>query len=359
MKNIKEPIRLRQKQLKNGNVSLYLDLYINGKREYEFLKLYLIPEITKRDKGYNQQILQLANSIKAKRIIDIQNNLHGFNHRSNTAHQIYILQYFNKHTLGQIGQCLKRYGVTDHDTFAKIDKRFILGFRNYLQISKNKYLTSKTLAPNTQHLYFTKFKQVLKQAAKDGILCNEVISDIENLPKEPVQKNYLTIDEIQKIAALSSHEIVRKAFIFSCLTGLRYSDIKKLRWDEISKESKYTRITFKQKKTHRLEYLDITKQASDIIFSMDRTSEFVFNKLSQSTYVNVLVRKLVLEAKIDKKISFHCARHSFAVMMLTLNTDLYTVSKLLGHSNIRTTQIYAKVVDKKKQEAIDKIPQIF
>lgn len=73
MAEIKEPIRIRRKKLENGNFSLYLDIYINGKREYEFIKLYLIPEKTKADKEVNRQTLQLDNSIKARRIVEIQN----------------------------------------------------------------------------------------------------------------------------------------------------------------------------------------------------------------------------------------------------------------------------------------------
>ena len=71
--NIKEPVRLRRKKLTNGNVSLYLDIYWNGTREYEFLKLYLIPEKSKSDKDKNRETLKLANSVKAQRIIEIQN----------------------------------------------------------------------------------------------------------------------------------------------------------------------------------------------------------------------------------------------------------------------------------------------
>lgn len=78
MAEIKEPIRIRRKKLTNGNVSLYLDIYLNGKREYEFLKLYLIPEKTKADREANRQTLQLANSIKARRIVEVQNGEHGF-----------------------------------------------------------------------------------------------------------------------------------------------------------------------------------------------------------------------------------------------------------------------------------------
>lgn len=77
-RTVKEPVRLREKKLANGNVSLYLDIYVNGRRSYEFLKLYLVPERSRADKERNRQTLQLANAIKAKRIVEAQSNAHGF-----------------------------------------------------------------------------------------------------------------------------------------------------------------------------------------------------------------------------------------------------------------------------------------
>ena len=98
MAEIKEPIRIRRKKLTNGNVSLYLDIYLNGKREYEFLKLYLIPEKTKADREANRQTLQLANSIKARRIVEVQNGEHGF--KSAYASDTLFFDYYRK--LGEL-----------------------------------------------------------------------------------------------------------------------------------------------------------------------------------------------------------------------------------------------------------------
>lgn len=86
--------------------------------------------------------------------------------------------------------------------------------------------------------------------------------------------------------------------------------------------------------------------------------ELVFDKFPATTYTNTAVRDWTARAGIRKHITFHSARHTFATMMLTLGTDLYTVSKLLGHKDIKTTEIYAKIVDKGKQEAVARIPSI-
>ncbi len=101
-KRIKEPIKLRQKKIADGNVSLYLDIYWNGKRSYEFLKLYLIPERTKEDKEKNRQTLQLANSVKAKRIVEMQNGSFGF--KSDFATDTLFFDYYR-------AMCQKRLGA--------------------------------------------------------------------------------------------------------------------------------------------------------------------------------------------------------------------------------------------------------
>ena len=118
---------------------------------------------------------------------------------------------------------------------------------------------------------------------------------------------------------------------------------------------------FRQKKTGGQEYLDITPQAADLIGERGNAKgdDKVFGNILNPSDTNDNLRIWALRAGVDKHISFHCGRHTFAVLMLTLGTDIYTVSKLLGHRELKTTQIYAKIVDEKKQEAVDNIPPIF
>ncbi|MBQ2395254.1 MAG: integrase catalytic domain-containing protein, partial [Alistipes sp.] len=153
------------------------------------------------------------------------------------------------------------------------------------------------------------------------------------------------------------HEEVRKAFLFSCLTGLRVSDIVAITWGQVSKVGTMTRITFKQKKTQGLQYLDINEQAAELMGEQRSATEHIFH-LHSLNLTNTQLRKWVQSAGISKHISFHSGRHTFAVMMLDLGADIYTVQKLLGHRNINTTQIYAKILDKNKQEAVQRIPKI-
>src|SRR5690606_3235488 len=146
--------------------------------------------------------------------------------------------------------------------------------------------------------------------------------------------------------------ILKTAFILSALTGLRWSDINKLVWSEVqhSKEmGNYLRFT--QKKTQGSETLPISQQAYELLGERGKPEERVFTHLKYSAWYNLKLQQSVLKAGISKTITFHCARHTYATLQLTLGTDIYTVSKLLGHKNLKTTQIYTKVIDEKKIQA--------
>ena len=170
---------------------------------------------------------------------------------------------------------------------------------------------------------------------------------------------YLTIDELRKMEEVEcEYPQIKAAFMFSCLTGLRRSDILKLRWGDVFEQGEFTRIIFRQKKTKEQEYLDITPQAAELMGQRGKADELVFTDIHSPTCTNKAIQEWVLRSGINKKISFHCGRHTFATLMLDIGTDIYTVSKLLGHRELSTTQIYAKVLDKNKQAAVASIPQI-
>ena len=183
---------------------------------------------------------------------------------------------------------------------------------------------------------------------------------IDGFSGEESTRMYLTIEEVKKAAQTDcDSDLIKRAFLFSCLTGLRRSDILKLTWGEVQQQGDYTRIIFRQKKTKGQEYLDITPQAAEMLGSRGKASELVFKGIPCTSTTNNIIKIWIQRAGIDKEITFHCARHTFAVMMLDLGTDIYTVSKLLGHRELSTTQIYAKVLDKNKQAAVSRIPDIF
>lgn len=368
LKNKKEPIRIRQKKLANGNISLYLDIYINGKREYEFLKMYLVPEKSREDKLHNQETIRLANAVKALRIVDIQNGRYGFS--SQFKLELNFFEYFDAcidarrraDSNGNVGNWLSaRKHLLGYfkpsTTFADIDERSCEGFKRHLERDA-RTSAGQPLSTTSQHSYFCKFKACITQAFKDRIIPTDVCSNITPPSYETAERVFLTADEVRAMARTECrYPVLKSAFLFSCLTGLRWSDIQKLTWREISESDGHTRITFTQKKTRSLEYLDINEQAVSLLGSRRADNDRVFVGLKYSTYMNVALVQWALRAGITKDVTFHSGRHTFAVMMLDLGADIYTVQKLMGHKELRTTQLYAKILDKKKRDAVSLLPK--
>jgi len=145
-------------------------------------------------------------------------------------------------------------------------------------------------------------------------------------------------------------------FIFSCLTGLRWSDIEKLKWSEVQHSDNLGYfIRFRQQKTNGAETLPIAEEARELLGEQKEPKERVFTGLKYGNWNKTYLKDWLIDAGINKHITFHCARHTYATLQLTLGTDIYTVSKLLGHKNLSTTEIYAKVINEKKVEAANKI----
>lgn len=356
-----EPVKLRKRKTKSGLISLYLDTYNNGRRKYEYLRLYLVPEKTREDKRKNKETLQLAETIRAKRLVEYHNGLYGFEDADKS--KVLFFEYYerlmeeykeSKKTL-VIWQCclnyLERYETRRSITFADLTSEWVDGFKRYLEGAR--------LSQNSKAVYFHKLRACINRAHRDGIIKENPLTRVSNLKQSEGKREYLTIDEVKRLAETECEdETVKRAFLFSCLTGLRRSDVERIKWGNVHREGDYTRIVFRQKKTGGQEYLDITAEARELMGAERGAEDLVFDGLKYPATTNTIIKVWVARAGIHKHITFHSARHTFATMLLTLGTDLYTVSKLLGHRDIKTTQIYAKIVDKGKQEAVSSIPSI-
>ncbi|MBR4155974.1 MAG: site-specific integrase [Bacteroidales bacterium] len=381
---MKETIRLRKKATagNTGVMSLYLDIYRNGKREYEFLKLYLVPELTKADKKKNDETMKLAEAIKAKRTVELMNGEYGFkqHYKTDTPFFEYYSamcekRFNNPESRGNWGNwysCLHHlriYEQRDNITFAEIDQKWVQGFKDYLETKALAWSNDKKKRTKEQHLsrnskvsYFAKLRACLNQAFEERIIPVNPCRGVTNFKTEEGTRMYLTVEELKRLAETDCIQYpgVKTTFLFSCLTGLRRSDILKLTWGEVHQQGNFTRLIFKQKKTGGLEYLDINQQAVELMGPRGNSDDFIFSDmLPDMDCTNKTLQSWMYRAGIDKKITFHCGRHTFAVMMLDLGADIYTVSKLLGHRQLTTTQIYAKVLDKNKQNAVSRIPSIF
>jgi integrase len=371
-------VHLRQrKQTKSGSISLYLEIYkgttitpdgkVKNIKDYEYLKLYLIDKPkTNAQKEQNKQTLELAENIKAQRIVDIAKGQYGFKNSKKTT--VNFIEYFSaltddrkqssgnwgnwdstlKHLVNYKGQNIR---------FKDIDEAFCKGFLEYL--NKAEKSSGQPLSSASKASYFSKFRASLKEAVKKKIITSNPADDI-SIPKVKQEKReYLTIDEVRALNKTECrYDVLKRAFLFSCLTGLRWSDVNNLQWHQVTNNNGDWQITFNQVKTDELQYLDISEQARELLGQAGSKDDKVFTGLKYSSYMNVELSKWVMRAGITKDITFHCARHTFAFLQLDLETDIYTLSKLLGHQHIKTTEIYSAISDQKKKEAMNKIASI-
>ena len=394
IKKAKEPIRIRFKSLANGNQSIYLDIYHDGKRAYEFLKLYLIPEVGEASRMQNANTLKAANKIKADRIIELANGDAGIVRKG--EHDKMLLVDWMEHFKDEKGKTTRGRGYVsniektishlkeyrgDKVTMGNVDKAYCEGFLAYLSTAKSRKETRAkhkkdedditVISKFTQNLYCTIFKSALKMAVRDDVLSSNPMDKTDkgkHIKVGESKRIFLDVDEMRALVETDCpNEMVKKAFIFSCYSGLRISDIRGLKWGDIKALQGHDgNITYKlsiimQKTQRRLDYT-LPMDAMKWLPKREGQSEdeHVFAALPALQWViNQKLKKWAKEAGVKKNISFHSARHTFATLLLTNGADIYTTSKLLGHTRVATTEIYAKIVDKKKDEAMSLLNGVF
>lgn len=375
--NIK--VTLRQKAITKGRKSLYLDFYpaikmtsLEKETRREFLGLYINDKpknpLERQD---NKQTLLLAEQIRQKRKNElnkpqIYTPFEIERIEAQEKGKISFITYFEQIMDKRKGKnydvwssSIKHLKAFTNDTlkFADLNEKFCNDFKEYLLNAKSVRNHKNKLAQNTCHTYFNKFKAALKQAYKDDILPFDLNGKIERIIQADTNMVFLTLEELNKLAnAECPNQQLKQASIFSALTGLRFSDVAKLEWGEITHTNgEGYSIQFKQKKTQSYEYSPIPDQAFEILGDRKEPNQRVFEGLTYSSHQNNQLLKWAVNAKIPKHITFHSFRHTYAVLQLKEGTDIVTISKMLGHKSLKTTQIYAKVVDSSKRKTTSKI----
>lgn len=240
--------------------------------------------------------------------------------------------------------------------FSTIDMNLLEDYKNFLINAPQGGSKKGTITRNTASTYFSIFKAGLHQAFIDGYLTVDIAAKAKNIAYSDKQREYLTIDELNTLAATPcDRPIMKRASLFSALTGMRHSDIQKLKWKEIIKDGEHYRILFTQQKTKGVQYMPISDQAYQLCGERGEPDRLVFEGLQDPSWINKPLERWIKAVGITKHITFHCFRHTYATLQLTNGTDIYTVSKMLGHTKVTTTQIYAKIVDEKKEQAADTI----
>ena len=377
-------VTLRKKKISKGRESLYLDFYpaithpeTGEPTRREFLGLYIFEKAkTPFDKDHNTETLKIAESIRQKRhnilnkpeiYTDFEKEQLKIKEQGEQCFVEYFRKLTKKRKAGNYDNWISTLNHLEAFTkgkvkFADLNESFFEDFKEYLLTTKSNRSDKTTLSQNSAGSYFLKVKAALKQAYKDGILQTDLNAKISPIKAAETRREYLTIEELNKLVKTPcNNDLLKRAALFSALTGLRFSDIQKMTWGELEYiNGQGYFLNFNQKKTKGVEVLPISEQAYSFTQGTDNPQDMpqdkpVFEGLKYSAYHNKHLFQWIGAAGITKDITFHCFRHTFATLQLFNGTDIYTVSKMLGHKDLKTTQVYAKIVDEAKRTAADKI----
>lgn len=363
------------KTLSSGMKGIYLEIFDAGQRKRESLKLTIYPDPqTKVERKHNEEVMTMAEIIKAKRFLEEQEIASGLMKRRKET-EVEFLTYFQKLSNERFNMSSGNYGnwYSVHKVLIRfcekqkcpniklqdIDTSFLLKLKEFMATERLTKSNEK-LSQNSIHSYFNKVKAALNQAFTEQLIEHNPASRVKGFKMGETEREYLTMEELQALAETNcSIGVIKQAFIFGCLTGLRWSDIQKLTWFEVRHDNTQgDYIRFRQQKTKGAELLPISDEARAMLGEAGKADERVFIGLKYSTYINDKIRDWARDAGIKKRITFHCSRHTHATLLLASGVDITVVSKMLGHRELKTTQLYAKVMDMAKVEAVKKFPKI-
>lgn len=381
-------ITIRTRALKTGSRSIYLDFYEKGERWNEYLNLFLVPDDAPDAKRLNDASMAKANEIKSKRLLGIDEDKTetGSSEPNQFPKRIFAdwlndyiegirrspsysqSTYSNYRSTVNIIKVYLQYLRRPRYLMSKIDKKFIAGLLDFMQ---NTYRNTKSpdnpkdMSQRTLHLHQTILVRMLNVAVKEGIMNNNpfyALGKHERIIRQQADRDYLTKEELLALAeAPTSNETTKRAFLFCCFTGLRYSDVCVLTWRDIKQvDSGFVVSIRAMQKTGKQIIIPLNQSA--LKWLPDRSGCKPGQRVFDMTCIsacNKCLKKSAAAAGIEKNVSYHTSRHTFATLSLAAGGDLYTVGKLLGHSDIRSTQVYADVVMETKIEAVNRISEYF
>ena len=377
---VKEPVRIREKVLEDGTISLYLDMYHKGNRKKEGLKLYIIPETTPAAKLQNKNTRRLAEQVKAQRILDIQKDglvdwekLKKFRTTLVSWLEDFVTCEAQLSPSGVVSKRNAKVRVEEYLAsigkpdlrLSEVDREFCRGFVAFLRTCKS-HRGKETISETTARLLMYRIAAAMDKAVVEGLIPNNPFRVLEAKEKPKIRasrREFLTVEELKVLINTPCRcDIVKRAFLFSCFTGLRYSDMKSLLWSEIhtTADGKTLYIEHRQVKTKKTVTIPLSDEALRWMPKQVDGIDQVFHELKISTgTVEDVLKEWMKDCKIDKHITYHCSRHTAATTLLTLGANLYVVSKLMGHSCIQMTEVYAKIVDQKKVETMNLVNNLF
>lgn len=363
-------VKMRMRTIVNNRKSIVLDYSpplknpASGKmHRFETLKLYIYDDPADQwERQHNKETMILARTVCAQRQLDIQNRRFGF--LSDAIRNSSFIDFFmtearkKQQSLSDDWAMGLRYFIAfaGHDLkFPELNDYLCEDYKIYLLSGPGISRTGRPIKRNTAVCYYAKFRHVLRIAYKKGIIPQDLHSIVKPITPKDTHRERLTLEEFQLLAETPAEShLMRRAALFSGLTGLRFSDVATLKWSELRGTSGKYELQFSQEKTEAAEVMPISDQAVFFMGNQNTENALVFQGLRYSRLKTFFTHWLAA-AGINKNITFHSFRHTFATLQLELGTDIYTVSKMLGHKAFKNTEIYAKIVDKTKRNAADKV----
>jgi integrase len=354
----------RNKGVKANTESLYLDFYppveLPGRKTKSrrlTLKLfkYINPKKAE-EKEHNRKVDQESEIIRARYLqlygsksilTNFERELHEQNELSKQSFKAFYQEEMKKRSENTLEQWI---------TFGELNPRLVEEFRTYL-LNYESPITKKTIHQNTAQTYFKPFRAALNAAHRYGYLMKDICKQVSDIPSLETKREFLSIDEIKRlIATPCSDDVIRRASIIAIYSGLRHSDMIRLQWSNICEDSEGMHIELRQKKTAGLLHIPIKDTAIHYLGERDADESLVFETLKNKKEYNNVIAEWVQAAGIKKNITFHCFRHSFAMMLLQSGVGIYELSRMLGHKSLTMTQVYLRMLDEDRRKAINKIP---
>lgn len=370
MKHIK--VSLREKPIKEGvKKSLYLDFYpplINpqtgkqSRREFLGIHVWANPR-TKEQRAENKEKMDEANRIRSRREVEANEGKADFlTKRADPDFlEFFVSEIRKRRNKGSrasydivLGHLMKYCNIKgdEHLPVSRISRGFCERFRDYLATLETS--NGKQLSANTAHDYFVKFRTIVHAAYKGELIERDFASMVDNVKQIPAEREFLTREEVQRLIGTPCVDpLLKRAALFSIYTGLRISDIRKLAWGDVRQDGGEYYLQYRQQKTSKAEILPVSPEAVPLLGERAADEARPFDGLK--TTLKPYIDSWMLAAGITKRVTFHCFRHTYATLQISAGTGIYTVSKMLGHSRVETTQIYAKMVDEQRKKAANAI----
>lgn len=367
----KSPFKLRRRKLADGRESLFIDHTVDGRHEYEFLKLYLIPETSVKAKRENAKTLRQAEEIiiaRTENMVDDKAQEEAAKDKSQMLLSDFISMLMEEYKQrGQPAYLRLRAARIKLEKFrpgarlCDIDKKFCVDYAEWLQ-SEPLTPQGKPLAQATAFSSFWNLGITLSSARQKGYIKSnpwELLGSHEKIQQPEGKREFLTFEEIRKLEQTPYiKENIRKAFLFACYCGLRVGDVTDLRWSDISVNGGRHFVSVVMQKNSKPISLPLPAKALSWLPERGEPESSVFS-LPSRTNLRKHLQKWSEQTGLERHLHFHLSRHTYGTMLITAGVDLYTASKMMGHADVRPTQVYAKIVDKKKEEAVSLIDKVF